>query len=88
MGRTGWEFVIMICTLIAMMTFLGGEGKLHNHDSAVGFWSEDETLYYFYVSEQWQGNDILMALYLRQLCAYVIADSSGVSYEESQLNAE
>jgi len=38
-------------TLIAMMTFLGGEGKLHNHDSAVGFWSEDETLYYFYVSE-------------------------------------
>jgi len=47
-----------------------------------------ETPYYYYVSEWWQGNDILMALYLRQLCAYVIADSSGVSYEESQLNAE
>jgi hypothetical protein len=30
-----------------------------------------------------QGNDILMALYLRQLCAYAIADSSGVSYDQA-----
>jgi hypothetical protein len=32
-----------------------------------------------------QGNDILIALYLRQLCAYAIAGSSGAiaSYDES-----